>query len=187
MAEITQHAGTEVPAEGHGAKGGFPPFESETFASQILWLALTFGLLYILMSKLALPRVASILDQRRNRIASDLDTARQMKADSDAAAAAHEKALVEARTKAQAIASETHDKVKADAETARKAVEAELAAKLAAAEQSIHTTKTKAMGNVRSIAVETASAIVEQLTGQSPSSNDVAAAVELAVAGGRNA
>src|SRR5690349_17857545 len=97
-------AHTEVPGGGH--KGTFPPFAPETFASQVLWLTVSFILLFVLLTKVALPRVASILEARRNRIAEDLAAAERHKSESDAAIAAYEKALADARVRAQALASD---------------------------------------------------------------------------------
>src|SRR5689334_17547377 len=92
-----QHAmtGHEAPG-GHGAGGGaFPPFQSNTFASQLLWLAITFGLLYYLMAKVALPRIAAILHDRSVRLSSDLEEAQKMRTEAEAAGAAYEKSLAE--------------------------------------------------------------------------------------------
>src|SRR3954453_14289616 len=179
MAESTE-AGTEQPAEGHGG-GAFPPFATETFASQVVWLAIAFGLLYLLMSRVALPRVAGILETRRDRIGADLRAAQQMKADSDRAVEAYETSLAQARAKAQRIAAETRDAVNAEADAKRKAIESELAAKLASAEAQIEATKATALGNVRSIAADAASSIIERLTGTSPDKAAVTAAVDQAV------
>ncbi len=71
----------------------FPPFDATTFASQLLWLAITFGVLYYLMARVAVPRIAGIIEDRRDRIASDLDMADRLKTDSEEALAAYEKAL----------------------------------------------------------------------------------------------
>lgn len=181
MAKEQTTTGTEVPAEGHHeGKGAFPPFAAETFASQLLWFALAFGLLYILMSKIALPRVAGILEDRRRRIAGDLEAAQRAKAESDASVAAYEKSLADARATAQRIAGETRDAVNAEMEANRKAIEAELGAKLSAAEAQIAATKAKAMENVRTIAADTATAIVTSLTGKAPAAKAVAAAVDAA-------
>lgn len=180
MAETT-HEGTEVPAGEHGAKGAFPPFASETFASQVIWLAIAFGLLYYLMSRIALPRVAGILETRGAKIASDLQAAQRMKAESDAAVVAYEASLAQARSRAHDIATAARDVVSAEAETTRKSLEAELAVKLAAAEAQIHATKTSALGNVRAIAADAASAIVERLTGKAPPAGSVDSAVDAAV------
>ena len=171
MAETT--AQTEVPA-GHGA---FPPFQSENFPSQLVWLALTFVLLYALMSKVALPRIGSILEVRGKRIADDLASAQRFKEQSDAAHAAYEKALADARGRAQSIANATREQQAAEAAETNKRLEAQLRDKLAAAEQSIAATRNAAMGNVGTIAAATATAIVERLIGSPPAEPDVAAAV----------
>ncbi|WGD29931.1 F0F1 ATP synthase subunit B [Ancylobacter sp. WKF20] len=166
------------PGEAHG--GGFPPFDAHTFPSQIIWLAIAFGALYLLMSRIALPRIATILEERHDRIADDLEEAGKLKGESEAAATAYEQALASARNKAHGIATETRDSLAAEAETRRKALEAELAAKLAAAEAQIAATKTSAMANVRGIAVDAAGAIVHQLIGTVPAPQAVEAAVDQA-------
>jgi F-type H+-transporting ATPase subunit b len=165
----------EVPASEHGR--GFPPFDSHTFASQLLWLALTFIALYLVMSRIALPRIGAILEMRRQRVDSDLAEAQRLKDASDAAAAAHEKALAEARTRAQTLAGETREKAAAAAEARRKEVDAKLNARIAEAEKSIAATRSAAMANVHSIASDIAPAIVERLIGVSPTSKEVAEAV----------
>jgi F-type H+-transporting ATPase subunit b len=181
MAEPTHTASTEHPAQdGHG---GFPPFQSETFASQLVWLAIAFVLLYVLMAKLALPRVGAIIESRQKRIQDDLTDASRLKGESDAAVAAYEKALAEARNRAQAIANETRERHAAEAEARRKVLEAELNSKLADAEKTIAATKQAAMGNVRSIAEDAARAIVERLIGETPDERAVAAAVADALKG----
>ncbi len=169
------HTGTEVPAGEH--KGAFPPFQSQTFASQLVWLVIAFVLLYVLMLKVALPRVATIIENRQKRIDDDIADAGKLKVQSDEAVAAYEKALADARARAQAIANETRDTQAAAAETRRKALEGELNAKLADAENTIAATKTAAMTNVRSIAEDATRAIVERLIGEVPSDKAVADAV----------
>jgi F-type H+-transporting ATPase subunit b len=177
MAQTT-HAGTEAPGGAHeGGHGGFPPFDSSTFASQLVWLAITFAALYLLMSRIALPRVAAILGERENKLASDLAAAGKLKADSDAAIAAYEKALADAKARAQAIATETRDKLNADSEAKRKSVEADLAQKLHAAEEVIAKGRQDAMANVKTIAADATAAIVQRLVGQAPAPADIEAAV----------
>jgi F-type H+-transporting ATPase subunit b len=175
MAETTTHtAGTEAPSGGHG---GFPPFNSQTFPSQLVWLVITFVVLYALMAKWALPQVGRVIDARQKRIADDFAEADRLKGQSDEAVAAYEKALADARARAQAIAHETHEKQAAEAEAARKTLEDELNARLAAAEKTIAATKEAAMGNVRSIAEDATRAIVERLIGSVPSDKAVSSAV----------
>lgn len=170
----TKSAHTEVPG---GAKPPFPPFNKDTFASQLVWLAITFVLLYLLMSRLALPRVGGIIEARAGRIESDLAEAQRLKEETEAAVAGYEKTLVEARANAQAIAAKTRDSLMAEAEERRKTLEAGLHKKLEEAEASIAKTKTAAMSNVRSIATEAAASIVERLIGTKPADNVVADAV----------
>jgi F-type H+-transporting ATPase subunit b len=164
-----------IPATEHGR--GFPPFDAQTFASQLFWLALTFVVLYLLMSRIALPRVGAILEERRRHIDGDLAEAQRLKTQSDAAAAAHEQALAEARARAQALAGETRAKAAAAAEARRRQVDATLNARIAEAEKTIAATRSAAMANVRGIAGEAAAAIVERLTGTAPAGREVADAV----------
>lgn len=165
-------ATTEAPAQ-----HGFPPFETENFPSQIVWLVVTFVLLYALMSRVALPRIGAILAERSKRIAEDIATAQQLKERSDAANAAYEKALADARARAQNLANATRQREAAAAEETNKRLEAQLHERLTAAEKSIAATRAAAMGNVRAIAADAASAIVERLIGHTPAANEVAAAL----------
>jgi F-type H+-transporting ATPase subunit b len=171
MAETTAH--TEAP----GAKHAFPPFESQHFPSQVFWLAVTFILLYVLMSRIALPRIGSIFAARAKRISDDLAAANRFKEQSEAANTAYQKSLADARARAQGIAADTREQQAAQAAATNKKLEAQLHEKLAAAEQSIAATRNAAMGNVGSIAAETAAAIVERLIGTAPATADVTAAV----------
>lgn len=168
---------TGAHTEHPGGKPPFPPFNKETFASQLVWLVVFFVALYVIISKLAIPRIGGIIEARSARIDGDLAEAKRLKEQSDAALAAYEKSLADARARAQALAGETRDKLTAEAEDTRKKLEAELNARLAKAEQAIAATKTAAMSNVQGIATDTASAIVERLTGSAPSGAAVQAAV----------
>ena len=176
-ADAGHAAGTEVPHEGGHGEGMFPPFDASTYPSQILWLAITFGLFYLFLKKVIMPRLGGILDVRENRIAQDIEQANRMKGDADAAVAAYEQELAEARANANVIGQKARDDGKAEAETARKSIEASLEAKLAEAEARVAKVKDTAMRDVGSIAEETAAAIVSALGGKS-ARTDVAAAVK---------
>lgn len=173
MAEPAAH--TEVPGS---HKAPFPPFQRETYASQVVWLVIAFVLLYALVAKLALPRVGGIFAARQERKETDVAQARELRQQAEAALAAYDKALADAHTRGQAIASETHTKLTAEGEARRKSLEAELNAKLAEAEKAIAATKQSAMANVRTIAADAAAAIVERLIGSAPAEPAVAAAVD---------
>jgi F-type H+-transporting ATPase subunit b len=176
MAEPAQTTSTEhVPSGEHG--GGFPPFAAETFASQLFWLVIAFVLLYALMAKWALPQVARVIENRQKRIEDDIAEAGRLKEQSDQAVAAYEKALADARARAQAIANATREKAAAEADAVRKRTEEGLNARLAEAERTIAATKESAMGNVRGIAEDAAGAIVERLIGTAPGEKAVADAV----------
>jgi F-type H+-transporting ATPase subunit b len=167
-------AHTEVPG---GGKPPFPPFNKETFASQLVWLAIFFVALYLLMWKVAIPRIGGIVEARRGRIEGDIAEANRLKEQSDAALKAYEQSLADARGRAQALANETRERLNAEAEESRKKLEASLNAKLAEAERTIAQTKTAAMANVRGIAVDTAGAIVQRLIGAAPTGKAVENAV----------
>ena len=172
-------AHTEAPSGGH--KGPFPPFEREHFASQLVWFAIFFVVLYVLMARLALPRIGGILAQRRGRIDDDLRAAQAAREQSDAELEAYEKALAEARGRAQGIANQTRDRLNAEADQRRKALEAELNAQLAEAEKTIAGTKQAALANVRGIAVDAAAAIIERLIGTKPAAKAVETAVDAVI------
>ena len=173
----TTHATTEAPGGAH-EDVGFPPFATETFGGQLLWLTITFVALYTLMSKLVLPRLSGIIENRRSMIASDLDEAAAMKTRAEEAGVAYEKALAEAKGRAQALAQETRAKLSAESDAKRKALEADLNKRLAEAEATIAARKAEAMGHVRGIARDTASAIIERLTGKPPAPQTVESALD---------
>lgn len=171
-------AGTHATTAADGAhdSGVFPPFDPATFPSQLLWLAITFGVLYVLMSKIALPRIGGILDDRKARIDADLAAADASRQKTDAAIAAYEAALAAAKAKAQGIANESRDAIQADIAAKRTAVETDLSAKVAEAEARIGKTKAEALTHVDEIATETAQTVVSQLVGD-VSADSVRAAV----------
>lgn len=175
-------SGAHTAADG-GAKGAFPPFQKETFASQLVSFFIAFALLYFIVSKIALPRVGKLLGDRQGKIDADLAEAQKFKDESDTALKAYEKELADARARAQAIGAETRDKLAAQSESERKALEDSLAAKLAQAEKTIAQTRTTAMSNVSSIATEAASAIVQRLTGAQPDAAAVQSAVSASIKG----
>ena len=176
----TTSAHTEADG-GHG--GGFPPFESSTFASQLVSLVIAFVALYLIVSRVALPRVGALIDARQSKIEGDLAEAQKLKDESEAALKAYEADLAAARSKAQAIGAETREKLNAPSEAERKTLEDRLAAKLADAEKTIAATRTTAMSNVRGIAADAASAIVQRLTGTTPDGGTVASAVDASLKG----
>ena len=180
------HTETGVAHGAEAANGIFPPFDSSTYASQLLWLAITFGLFYVLMQKVIVPRVGGILENRHSRIAQDVDEAQRLNAEAQAAIETYESELAAARSNGVKIASAARDAAKSKADADRAAVETDLARKLADAEVRIAGVKQKAFADVGTIAEETASAIIGQLLGSSAKDGEVKAAVA-AVAGAKGA
>jgi F-type H+-transporting ATPase subunit b len=182
-------------AESHGdAKGTtahteaahervFPPFQKDTFASQLVSLLIAFVALYLIVSRIALPRVGSVIDARQNAIDGDLAEAQKLKDASDSALKAYESELAAARSRAQAIGAETRDKLNAASEAERKVLEERLSVKLADAEKTIASTRESAMSNVRGIAADAAAAIVQRLTGVLPDGGAVNSAVDASLKG----
>jgi F-type H+-transporting ATPase subunit b len=175
--------GAHTEADGGHHAGAFPPFESSTFASQLVSLAIFFVLLYVIVSRLALPRIGGAIEARQNKIEGDLAEAQKLKDQSEAALKAYEGELASARTRAQAIGNESRDKANAQAEGERKALEEQLAKKLAEAEKTIASTRASAMSNVRDIAADAAGTIVQRLTGVVPDAGAVNAAVDASLKG----
>jgi len=172
-------AHTEADAHGRA----FPPFEKDTFASQLVSLVVAFVALYLIVSRIALPRVGGLIDERQNKIEGDLAAAQKLKDESDDALKAYESELASARARAQATGTETREKLNAASEAERKTLEDRLSAKLAEAEKAIAATREKAMGNVRGIAADAATAIVQRLSGVKPDRRSVNSAVDASLKG----
>jgi F-type H+-transporting ATPase subunit b len=170
------HEGVAV----HNGNEAFPPFNPEYFPSQLLWLAITFIAFYVFVKRVLMPQIGGTLENRRHTIAGNLEEAARMKEEADAAIAAYEQELADARGRAHEIATKARDEARAKAEEDRRKVEASLEGKLAESEKRIASVKASAMKDVGSIPEETASLIIERLLGRPASKSDVAAAVKAA-------
>jgi F-type H+-transporting ATPase subunit b len=173
--EAVLHATTEAPAE-HA--GGFPPFDTTTFPSQIFWLVLTFGLLFIVLWRVAGPRIHGVIADRRSAINKAIEAANQARADADAASAGYDAALAAARARSNALAEETRQGINAEIAKAKAGAEAEAATAMAAADARIEASRGAARAQVAEAARDAAIAIVSRLTGETVSANDAAAAVK---------
>ena len=157
-----------------------PQLDFSTFAPQLVWLAITFTVLYIMIAKVILPRIGGTIEQRSDKIANDLDRAQTLKEDVDKAIASYEAALADAKSKAHAIAQETREKLGAEMEAERVRVDQEISNKVDQAEKAINAMKNKAMGQVSKIASDLAGEIVADLTGTKASAAAVSKAVSQA-------
>jgi F-type H+-transporting ATPase subunit b len=157
-----------------------PQLNPLDWGPQLIWLLITFGILYLLMVKVALPRIGAVIDARAAQIAKDLATADKLRRETEEAIAAYEQALAEAKQKAHAIVDEGRNKLKEETATERGKLESELARLSAEAEKRIEQAKTRAMREVDAVAVDVASDIVHQLIGAAPAKAEIEKAVEAA-------
>jgi len=153
------HDAAEAAAE--HASGGLPQLDFTTFPSQIFWLAVTCFVLFQLMNKVALPRIASVLEERADAIADDLDRAEEFKRKAAEAEAAYQQALTDARAKAQGIAAETRAEIQKDVDAAMAKADAEISARAAESEKRIREIRDSAMAAVAEVANDTAGAVVD--------------------------
>ena len=160
-----------------------PQLNFADFPPQLVWLAISFLVLYVAMAKVAVPRIAEVLESRQDRIARDLDEAKRLSEESDKAKAEYEAALEEARAKAHGMVTELKATLTKEQDASRVDLEAKLAAKSAEAEKSIAAAKDEALSNVRQIAGAAAKATVAKLVSVDLADGDVDAAIEASAKG----
>jgi F-type H+-transporting ATPase subunit b len=141
-------------------------FGNSLIIAQVVWMLIIFGLLYYVMSVYALPRVESVLEERRARIAGDLAAAQAAKAEADAAMSAHRDATAKARAEAQAAIATAVQQAQAEAQQRADALNARLARQIEEAEARIASARDTAMGALRQVSAETAESLVAKLAGR---------------------
>ena len=159
-----------------------PQLDVSTFVPQLFWLAVTFGLLLLLMARVGLPRVGGLIEARRRRVDEDLARAAQLKTEAEAALAAYQEALAKARAEAQAAVKETTDRMATEAAERQRQLSESLARQTAEAEQQIAAAKQRALSEMPEIATEVARSVAERLIGSAADTASVAAAVDRAIA-----
>ena len=157
-----------------------PQLNPLDWAPQLIWLVITFGVLYLLMKWVALPKIGSVIEMRQGRIAGDLEAADKLRRETQEAIAAYEQALAEAKARAHGIAQEARNRLKDEVAAERTTLERDLSAKSAEAEAQIHQAKVSALKEVNAVASETATEIVRRLIGIAPTKPEVSAAVAAA-------
>ncbi|PCI40674.1 MAG: F0F1 ATP synthase subunit B' [Rhodospirillaceae bacterium] len=157
---------------------GLPQLNVDTFAPQVVWLVITFVVLYLLMSNVALPRIGDVLEERQNKIDDNLAKAQELKAQGEAACATYEKSLSDARTNAQAAIREVKDSAAAEAATRQSALNKKLQAQISSSEQAITKARDEALLGIKDIATDVASSVVEKLIGDAPQTKTLNGAVK---------
>ena len=157
-----------------------PQLNPLDWGPQLIWLLITFGILYLLMVYVALPRIGGVIEARASHIAKDLATADSLRRETEEAIAAYEQALAEAKQKAHAIVEEGRAKLKEETAAERAKLESELGKKSAEAEARINAAKTSAMREVNNVAADVAADIVRRLIGIAPAKAEIEKAVQAA-------
>jgi F-type H+-transporting ATPase subunit b len=157
---------TETQSAAEASAPGMPQLDITTFGNQIFWLLLALVAIYFVLSRVALPRIADILANRQGTITNDIAAAEDLKLKAEAAEAAYDKALADARAEAQRIASETKAAIQADLDVAIADADAEIAAKVAESERAIAEIRAGAMEAVVEVAKDTAKEIVAVMGGK---------------------
>jgi F-type H+-transporting ATPase subunit b len=154
-----------------------PQLDYHTFVPQLVWLAISFVVLYLLMSRLGLPKVRAAIEGRKRHLDDDLSRAAALKEEAEAALAAYQKMLADARAAAQTTLRETSEKLAVEAAARQQQLSATLAEQVAAAETRIAASKEQALADVRGIAAEVGGAVVEKLIGAAPKADAMSSAV----------
>jgi len=172
MAEPTKAANDAAEAS-----SGLPQFAFDTWAGQIFWLVLIFGLLYFILAKFILPRLEDGMSERRDRVADDLDSAEKMQKQAVQAEKDYENAMADARAKAHNISDATRKSVEAEIEKEIETAEIEFAKKQAEADKRIGQIKTKALAQIDNIAGDAVSAIIAEVSNVKISDKLISAAI----------
>ena len=162
--------------------GGLPQLDFSTFPNQIFWLVVTLVAIYLILTRVALPRISEVLAERSGTITNDIAAAEDLKLQAQEAEAAYEKALADARAEAQKIIAETKAEIQADLDVATEKADAEIAARAAESEARIAEIRQGALAAIEDVAVEAAGEVVTALGGKADAKK-VAAAVSAQLKG----
>ena len=159
------------------AEGGMPQLNVHDFPPQLIWLAIIFVILYVVMAKVAIPRIGGALQLRADRIKGDLDRAAALKSQTDQIVAAYEKARTDARNQAAAVARDTAAALAQKSAERQAKVGTDLAARIKSAEDGIAQARDRAMADIRNVAADIAADAAKRLVGLQVAAGDAQQAV----------
>jgi len=161
-----------------GESGGMPQLNPEFWVSQIFWLVLTFGLLYIILSKLILPKISNNLESRKSQILENIETAEKQREESEKKVKEFEKIILESKIEAKNYFNEARQKILEDITIKKNSLDKDIDDEISAAEQEIKNLKTASSEKIKSIAIETSSELIKQLIGEEANNSSISAIVE---------
>ncbi len=161
----------------HGS-GGLPQFDPTSFSSQVFWLAIAFALMYVIFSRKTLPAISSVLENRREQIKSDRDTAEKLKNEAEFVLESYEKGLDKARAESAQLSVGAVENGKKQAESALQGFQQRAEEQIAALESRLKNGKNDAMDEMNTIAAEIASAAAEKIVGISTDIGQVKSVVQ---------
>ncbi len=161
-----------------GESGGMPQLNPEFWVSQIFWLVLTFGLLYIILSKLILPKISNNLESRKSQILENIETAEKQREESEKKAKEFEKIILESKIEAKNYFNEARQKILEDITIKKNSLDKDIDDEISAAEQEIKNLKTASSEKIKNIAIETSSELIKQLIGEEANNSSISAIVE---------
>ena len=156
---------------------GLPQLDIATFPSQLIWLVITFAALFILMSRVSLPQISQVLEERQHKIDENLKKAVSFKEEAEGAAAAYTKVQADARAEAYSVILETHNQITDNMATKQSELSEELEADIEAAEKRIIDAKEIARAGIDDIATEVALNVIEKIFGEALNKKDVSKAI----------
>ena len=161
-----------------GESGGMPQLNPEFWVSQIVWLILTFGILYIVLSKLILPKISDNLESRKSQILENIETAETQREESEKKLKEFEKIILESKIEAKNYFNEARQKILEDINNKKVALEKDIDNEISAAEQEVNSLKITSSEKIKKIAIETSSELIKQLIGEDVNNSSISAIVE---------
>tara|TARA_Y100000741_G_scaffold20006_1_gene14934 strand:- start:421 stop:1011 length:591 start_codon:yes stop_codon:yes gene_type:complete len=158
--------------------GGMPQLNPEFWVSQIVWLVLTFGILYIVLSKLILPKISDNLESRKSQILENIETAETQREESEKKLREFEKIILDSKLEAKNHFNEIRQRTLEDINNKRSELEKEIDKEIDAAEEEINNLKINSNEKIKNIAVETSSELIKQLIGEEVNNSSISAIVD---------
>ena len=168
----------QITSAQSGESGGMPQLNPEFWVSQILWLVLTFGILYIVLSKLILPKISDNLEARKSQILENIETAETQREESEKKLKEFEKIILESKLEAKNYFNEARQKILEDINNKKVALEKDIDNEISAAEQEVNNLKITSSEKIKKIAIETSSELIKQLIGEEANNSSISAIVE---------